>query len=126
MLADLNEEQWDDDHNKECCEIQFDFADDKKKGLQEQRVIHIDHRGNEWDVTDLLAAWIPRIRVARAHPHKILFKHSVEPCLEIILLKFGVSHKTITKGHWHARTGTRALARSPLDSDPQDAFQASS
>merc|ERR1712137_1072974 len=33
MVALLKEEQLDDDHKKEYCEKQFDFADDKKKGL---------------------------------------------------------------------------------------------
>merc|ERR550532_3702179 len=33
MLGLLGEEQLDDDHKKEYCEKQFDFADDKKKGL---------------------------------------------------------------------------------------------
>jgi len=34
MVALLNEEQLDDDHKKEYCEMQFDFADDKKKELE--------------------------------------------------------------------------------------------
>merc|ERR1719182_168844 len=34
MVALLEEEQLDDDHKKEYCEKQFDFADDKKKGLE--------------------------------------------------------------------------------------------
>merc|ERR1719163_1212856 len=34
MVATLKEEQLDDDHKKEYCEMQFDVADDKKKGLE--------------------------------------------------------------------------------------------
>merc|ERR1719364_316145 len=34
MVGLLTEEQLDDDHKKEYCEKQFDFADDKKKGLE--------------------------------------------------------------------------------------------
>jgi len=34
MVGLLGEEQLDDDHKKEYCEKQFDFADDKKKGLE--------------------------------------------------------------------------------------------
>jgi hypothetical protein len=34
MVALLNEEQLDDDHKKEYCEMQFDFTDDKKKELE--------------------------------------------------------------------------------------------
>jgi hypothetical protein len=34
MVSVLNKEQLDDDAKKEYCEKQFDFADDKKKGLQ--------------------------------------------------------------------------------------------
>jgi chromosome segregation ATPase len=34
MVALLNEEQLDDDHKKEYCEMQFDFSDDKKKELE--------------------------------------------------------------------------------------------
>merc|ERR1740138_491775 len=33
MVATLKQEQMDDDHKKEYCEKQFDFAEDKKKGL---------------------------------------------------------------------------------------------
>jgi len=33
MVATLKKEQLDDDHKKEYCEKQFDFAEDKKKGL---------------------------------------------------------------------------------------------
>ena len=34
MVALLNEEQLDDDHKKEYCEMQFDFTDDEKKELE--------------------------------------------------------------------------------------------
>merc|ERR1740122_118189 len=34
MIAVLGREQQDDDHKKEYCGKQFDFADDKKKGLE--------------------------------------------------------------------------------------------
>merc|ERR1711933_67553 len=34
MVATLKQEQLDDDHKKEYCAKQFDFADDKKKGLE--------------------------------------------------------------------------------------------
>merc|ERR1719446_1828563 len=34
MVGSLKKEQMDDDHKKEYCAKQFDFADDKKKGLQ--------------------------------------------------------------------------------------------
>merc|ERR1719380_339443 len=34
MVALLGKEQKDDDQKKEYCEAQFDFADDKKKGLE--------------------------------------------------------------------------------------------
>merc|ERR1719387_1249703 len=34
MVILLGKEQADDDHKKEYCESQFDFADDKKKGLE--------------------------------------------------------------------------------------------
>jgi septal ring factor EnvC (AmiA/AmiB activator) len=34
MVATLKQEQQDDDHKKEYCAKQFDFAEDKKKGLQ--------------------------------------------------------------------------------------------
>jgi septal ring factor EnvC (AmiA/AmiB activator) len=34
MVALLNEEQLDDDHKKEYCEMQFDFTEDKKKELE--------------------------------------------------------------------------------------------
>jgi len=34
MVALLGEEQLDDDHKKEYCEMQFDFTDDKKKELE--------------------------------------------------------------------------------------------
>jgi chromosome segregation ATPase len=34
MVALLNQEQLDDDHKKEYCEMQFDFTDDKKKELE--------------------------------------------------------------------------------------------
>merc|ERR1719198_1292739 len=34
MVATLKQEQLDDDHKKEYCAKQFDFAEDKKKGLQ--------------------------------------------------------------------------------------------
>merc|ERR1719172_214144 len=34
MVALLGKEQTDDDQKKEYCEAQFDFADDKKKGLE--------------------------------------------------------------------------------------------
>merc|ERR1719181_325344 len=34
MVATLKQEQHDDDHKKEYCAKQFDFAEDKKKGLQ--------------------------------------------------------------------------------------------
>merc|ERR1719450_1303349 len=33
MTATLKKEQLDDDHKKEYCNKQFDFAEDKKKGL---------------------------------------------------------------------------------------------
>merc|ERR1719326_408320 len=33
MSATLKQEQLDDDHKKEYCAKQFDFAEDKKKGL---------------------------------------------------------------------------------------------
>merc|ERR1719235_2793708 len=35
MVKILEKEQLDDDAKKEYCEKQFDFADDKKKGLQQ-------------------------------------------------------------------------------------------
>merc|ERR1719276_662203 len=34
MVALLKQEQLDDDHKKEYCEMQFDLADDKKKSLE--------------------------------------------------------------------------------------------
>lgn len=34
MVATLKQEQLDDDHKEEYCKEQFDFADDKKKGLE--------------------------------------------------------------------------------------------
>merc|ERR1719453_2123482 len=34
MVALLNQEQLDDDHKKEYCEMQFDFTEDKKKDLE--------------------------------------------------------------------------------------------
>merc|ERR1719389_527857 len=34
MVSVLTEEQLDDDHKKEYCEMQFDVSDDKKKGLE--------------------------------------------------------------------------------------------
>merc|ERR1719178_264193 len=34
MVATLTKEQLDDDHKKEYCTMQFDLADDKKKGLE--------------------------------------------------------------------------------------------
>merc|ERR1719162_2505467 len=34
MVALMKEEQLDDDHKKEYCELQLDHADDKKKGLE--------------------------------------------------------------------------------------------
>merc|ERR1719375_1565168 len=34
MVATLKKEQLDDDHKKEYCAKQFDFSDDKKKGLE--------------------------------------------------------------------------------------------
>jgi len=34
MVVTLGKEQADDDHKKEYCEVQFDLADDKKKGLE--------------------------------------------------------------------------------------------
>merc|ERR1719401_2977054 len=34
MVGLLGQEQLDDDHKKEYCEKQFDFADDKKKALE--------------------------------------------------------------------------------------------
>merc|ERR1719198_2553526 len=34
MVSVLGEEQLDDDHKKEYCEMQFDVSDDKKKGLE--------------------------------------------------------------------------------------------
>merc|ERR1719401_729732 len=37
MVQMLNTEQMDDDHKKEYCESQFDFADDKKKLLMRQK-----------------------------------------------------------------------------------------
>merc|ERR1719263_1897032 len=34
MVATLKKEQMDDEHKKEYCAKQFDFAEDKKKGLE--------------------------------------------------------------------------------------------
>merc|ERR1719335_1143735 len=34
MIVTLAKEQQDDDHKKEYCTVQFDIADDKKKGLE--------------------------------------------------------------------------------------------
>merc|ERR1711957_845309 len=34
LVKELKKEQLDDDNKKEYCEVQFDFADDKKKGLE--------------------------------------------------------------------------------------------
>merc|ERR1719335_947050 len=34
MVGTLKQEQLDDDHKQEYCAKQFDFADDKKKGLE--------------------------------------------------------------------------------------------
>jgi hypothetical protein len=36
MVGTLKQEQLDDDHKKEYCAEQFDFADDKKKGLEQK------------------------------------------------------------------------------------------
>merc|ERR1719161_3451338 len=59
MVTLLGKEQHDDDHKKEYCEAQLDFADDKKKGLE--RSISDTEKALE-DANGMLATLVEEIK----------------------------------------------------------------
>merc|ERR1719146_250044 len=68
MVVTLKTEQQDDDHKKEYCEVQFDLADDKKKGLE--RAIS-DTEKDIADTTDSIAVVSDEIKALEEAIHAL-------------------------------------------------------